>query len=276
MRNLRIIVVLLFIVVSIAFSVLFLYDRTIVDHNAPVIICDGAPLEVSVRATDKELCAGLTAQDDVDGDITNRIVVRKISQLVDTNRAIISYAVFDSSSNFCTFSRYVTYSDYRKPRFSLSQPLIYNINGLVTLEDRLSATDVLDGDISKRMRLSSPSLSNADPGEYPITIQVTNSTGDTALVTLTVTIANHTSQHPVIYLDQYLIYIDAKTKLDIESLRDHIVSVRDSAHGATVDPSEVEISGEINYKTRGSNDITFSYTNEAGLTYSVILTVVRE
>ncbi len=276
MRNLKVIVVILFIVVSIAFSVLFIYDRVVVDHSAPVIICDGNPLEVSVKATDKELCAGLTAYDDVDGDITNRIVVRKISQLVDTNRAIISYAVFDSSSNFCTFSRYVTYSDYRKPRFSLSQPLIYNINGLITLEDRLSATDVLDGDISKRMRLSSSSLSNADPGEYPITIQVTNSTGDTALVTLTVTIANHTSQHPVIYLDQYLIYIDTKTKLDIESLRDHIVSVRDSAHGATVDPSEVEITGEINYKVRGSNNITFSYTNEAGLTYSVILTVVRE
>lgn len=276
MRNLRIIVVALFIVISLIFSVLFFYDRLVMDHTAPMIVSDGIPLEVSVRATDVELCTGLTAYDDVDGDITDRIVVRKISQLVDANHAIISYAVFDSSSNYCTFSRYVTYTDYKKPSFSLSQPLIYNLNGLITLEDRLTASDVLDGDISNRMRLSSSNLSNSAIGEYPITVQVTNSTGDTALVTLTVSIQNYTSQHPVIYLDDYLIYVDVRTKLDIESLREHIVSVRDSAHGNVIDPSEVKISGDINYKKRGSNNITFSYTNDAGLTYSVILTVVRE
>lgn len=276
MKNLRIIVIALFIVVSIAFSVLYCYDRLTLDHEAPKIICDGNALEVSVRATDAELCAGLSAYDNVDGDITDRIVVRKISQLVDANRAIISYTVFDSSSNYCTFSRYITYTDYQKPHFSLSKPLIYNLNGLVTLEDRLAAHDVIDGDITNRMRLSSANLGNSAIGEYPIMVQVTNSTGDTSLVTLTVSIQNYTSQHPIIYLDEYLIYIDSRTKLDIESLREHIVSALDSAHGNTIDPSEIEITGEINYKKRGSNNITFSYTNDAGLTYSVILTVVRE
>ena len=276
MKNLRVIVVLLFFVVSIAFCVLFFYDRLILDHEAPTIVSDGRALEVSVSATDVELCAGLTAYDNVDGDITDRIVVRKISQLIDVNHAIIYYAVFDSSSNYCTFSRYVTYTDYQKPQFSLSQPLIFNLNGLITLEDRLSAKDVIDGDISNRMRLASSNLGNSAIGEYPITVQVTNSTGDTAIVTLTVSIQNYTSQHPVIYLDEYLLYIDTKTKLDVEELHKHIVSVRDSAHGNSVDPSEVKITGEINYKKRGSNNITFSYTNDAGLTYSVILTVVRE
>jgi len=276
MRNLRIITIALFLILSIAFTVLFVYDQTLMDHEAPLIICDGSPLEVSVRASDKELCAGLVARDDVDGDITDRIVVRKISQLVDANHAVITYAVFDSSSNCCTFSRYVTYTDYEKPHFSLSQPLIYNVNGLITLEDRLSAHDVIDGDITSRMRLASNNLGNTDEGEYPITLQVTNSTGDTAMVNLTVSIKNYTSRHPVIYLDKYLLYIDATKKLDLESLREHIISVRESAHGSTDDPSKVEISGEINYAARGSNDITFSYTNDDGLTYSVILTVVRQ
>ncbi len=276
MRNLRIIVVTLFIVISIVFSVLFSYDRMVLDHEAPTIICDGRPLEVSVSATDIELCAGLSAYDNVDGDITDRIVVRKISQLLDANSAIIYYAVFDSSSNYCTFQRNVTYTDYQKPRFSLSQPLIYNHSAQVILQDRLYASDVLDGDISNRVCLISSNLSSNAIGEYPITLQVTNSTGDTAIVTLTVSIQNYTSQHPIIYLDEYLLYIDSRTVLDVESLRDHIVSVRSSAYGDTVDPSEVKISGEINYKKKGSNNITFSYTNEAGYDYSVILTVVRE
>lgn len=276
MRNLRMITIMLFIAVSIAFLVLYGYDRTILDNQPPKIECDGAQLEVSVRATDMELCKGLTAYDDVDGDITDQIVVRKISQLVDAKSAIISYAVFDSSSNCCTFSRYVTYTDYEKPHFKLSQPLIYNVNATVTLQDRLNAYDVIDGDISNRMRVSSANLGITDVGEYPVTVQVTNSTGDTSMVALTVVIQNYTSQHPKIYLDDYLIYIDEGETIDLESLREHIVSVRESDHGATVDPSEVEITGEINYETRGSNYITFSYTNEAGLTYSVLLTVVIE
>ncbi len=276
MRNLRIITTVLFVVVSIAFSVLYFYDSTVMDNEAPLIICDGNPLMVSVKASDAELCAGLTAQDNVDGDITDRILVRKISQLVDTNSAIISYAVFDSASNCCTFSRNVIYTDYEAPRFALSQPLIYNVNGMVTLEDRLTAYDVIDGDITNRMRISSTSLSNTDEGEYPISVQVTNSTGDTSMVVMKVMIKNYTSLHPEIYLDDYLIYVDADEPIELEDLREHIVSVRASSHGKTVDPSNVQITGDINYESRGSNFVTFSYTNDADLTYSVLMTVIVE
>ena len=276
MRNLRIITTVLFVAVSIAFSVLYFYNSTVMDNEAPLIICDGNPLMVSVKATDRELCAGLIAQDNVDGDITDRILVRKISQLVDNNSAIISYAVFDSASNCCTFSRNVIYTDYEAPRFTLSQPLIYNVNGMVTLEDRLTAHDVIDGDITNRMRISSTSLGNTDEGEYPISVQVTNSTGDTSMVILKVMIKNYTSLHPEIYLDDYLIYVDADEPIELEDLREHIVSVRASSHGKSVDPSQVQITGDINYEGRGSNFVTFSYTNETGLTYSVLMTVVVE
>ncbi len=276
MRNLRLITLVLFVVISIAFCVLYFYDSTVLDNEAPLIISNGVPLEVSVKASHRELCAGLTATDNVDGDITERILVRKISRLVDSKRATISYAVFDSASNCCTFSRDVIYTDYEAPRFTLSQPLIYNVNGMVTLEDRLTAHDVLDGDITNRMRISSANLGNSDEGEYPIDVQVTNSTGDTAMIRLKVMIKNYTSLHPEIYLDNYLIYVEAGEPVSVEDLREHIISVRASSHGASVDPEDVQITGEINYESRGSNFVTFSYTNEAGLTYSVLMTVIVE
>lgn len=266
----------LFLIVSIAFCVLFLYQQEVVDTEPPVIICDGVPLEVSVNATDRELCAGLSAVDNIDGDITDRIIVRRVSRLIESDRATIYYAVFDSSSNCCTYSRYITYTDYRKPIFSLSQPLIYSVNAQVTLNDRLTATDLIDGNITNRIRVSADNVSTSAAGEYPITVQVTNSSGDTTLIPLTVTIRNDTSQHPVIYLDEYIVFIDSSEHIDLETLREHILSVRESAYGDTVDPEAVEISGEIDYSTFGSNDITFSYTNADGLTYSVILTVVRQ
>ena len=61
-----------------------------------------------------------------------------------------------------------------------------------------------------------------------------------------------------------------------EDYRSLITSVLQSEHGASVDPSKVEISGKIDHEHPGSYDVLFSYTNDAGLESSVILTVVVE
>lgn len=67
MRKLQITLIALFLAVAIAFCAVFLHDRLTADHTAPRIVSDGVPLEVSVNATDAELCAGLTAADDRSG-----------------------------------------------------------------------------------------------------------------------------------------------------------------------------------------------------------------
>ena len=264
----------LFLAVAIAFCAVFLHDRLTADHTAPRIVSDGVPLEVSVNATDAELCAGLTAADDRDGDLTDRIIVRRVSQLTGANSAQATYTVFDSASNFCTFTRPIYYTDYHKPRFFLSQPLVYGVGSTVTLLDRLKAEDVLDGDLTDKMRLTLVNLSVGTEGDYRIRVQVTNSAGDTSMLSLTVMIRNRTARHPVITLSDYLVYATGdETPEDYRSL---ITSVLQSEHGASVDPSKVEISGKIDHEHPGSYDVLFSYTNDAGLESSVILTVVVE
>lgn len=274
MRNLRIIVIALFLVVSVAFAAYFSYDRLMVDHTAPMIVSDGAPLEVSVFATDEELCAGLTAYDDVDGDVTDRIVVRKVSQLVGDNIAQISYAVFDSSSNLCTFNRYVYYTDYHKPRFNLTQPLTYNVNSTITLADRLFATDIIDGDITPRIRVDASRLSNATEGEYEMPVRVTNSSGDISTMELTVLIQNVTTNHPAIHLDDYLIYIDKDTELTEEDLRSYIILVKETTTGRSISADKVNITSFVKHSVPGSYNVYYTYTNSLNFTYTVILTVV--
>lgn len=274
MRSIKTIVIVLFVVIALAFSVLFFYDKMMVDHVAPEIVCDGAKLEISVRSTDKDLCRGLVATDDVDGDITDRIIVRRVSRLVGSNSAVAHYAVFDSASNFCTFTRNVYYTDYCQPRYSLTQPMIFNVNSVVTLKDRISAYDVIDGDITSRIRISAANISTSVEGEYPMTLQVTNSTGDTAALTLTVQIRNYTSRHPVINLSEYLTYVELGSQVDPEQFRDLIVNVRESLDGKTVDPKDVVITGQVDSSRIGSYDVNFSYINEEGLGYNVCLTVV--
>ena len=277
MRNIKIIVITLFLVVSVAFSAFFLYDRTMVDREAPTIVCDGAPVRVSVHASEKELCRGLTAYDSIDGDLTDRIIVRRVSQLYGSSSALISYAVFDSSSNYCTFTRGITYTDYRKPQFSLSQPLSFNVGNKVSLEGRLSATDTIDGDITQRIRLSSISVSITEQGVYPITVQVTNSTGDTAVVTVPVIIQSATSRHPVIRLSEYLIYAIKDQELTEDDLRSYIVSARESSSGTLLRPEDIDIDiSQLDTSKHGCSNVSFSYTNSRDLTYTVLLTVVVE
>ena len=57
-----------------------------------------------------------------------------------------------------TCSRTVRYTDYEKPHFSLSQGLVYPVGGSVTLLDRLTATDVIDGDISDNIRVTTQNV----------------------------------------------------------------------------------------------------------------------
>lgn len=276
MRNLQVIIITLFLLVSVVFTTFFCYDRLIMDHTAPMIVCDGLPLFVSVDASDQELCAGLVATDDVDGDITDRIVVRKMTQLSGENSANVSYSVFDSSSNVCTYTRTVFYTDFHKPRFDLTQPLVYNVGSTVILADRLFAEDNLDGDISARIRVDASYLTNSAAGEYPLPVRVTNSSGDTTDLTFTVLMQNLTSRHPVITLEDYLIYLPQGEDLSEEQLRDFIKTVRVSKTGKTADADEVEITSEIDASRRGTYDVSYSYTNASGLTYTVILTVVVE
>ena len=274
MRSIKIIVIALFLVIALAFSVMFLYDKLMVDHVAPRIVCDDIPLEVSVTGSDADLCRGLTATDDVDGDITDRIIVRRVSRLVGSNSAVANYAVFDSASNYSTFSRNIYYTDYCQPKYALSQPMIFPVNSTITLEDRLTAHDLIDGDITGRIRVSAANVSNSVEGEYPMTLQVTNSTGDTSALTLTVQVRNYTSRHPKIELRKYLTYVTLGEEINIEDFRDLIYKAWENEGGKIINFKDIVISGDVDTSRIGSYDVKFSYINQENLSYSVILTVV--
>lgn len=276
MRNLKLIVIAVFLVVSFAFTAVFLYDRLMIDHTAPVITSDGQPLRVSAGATDKELCAGLTASDDRDGDLTDRIIVQSVSQLNSGNTATVRYVVFDSSSNYCQFGRTVEYTDYHRPRFSLSKPLVFSPGSTVTFTDRLTASDVIDGDISDRIRLTQSDLLLVEEGSYTAQVQVSNSSGDIAVANLTVLIRNTTLRHPVLELKEYITYIELGSSYTAEDFRDFLTTALSYTNGDPIDFADVVISGEIDTTRQGTNNITFSYTNENELTSTVVLAVIVE
>lgn len=274
MRNIQILLITLFLLVTVAFGLTFAYNTYVADTTPPVLTSDSDSLEVNVNATDEALCAGLSAYDNEDGDLTSRIRVKSVSQLIGSNSAQVTYVVFDNASNAATLTRTIYYSDYKKPHYSLSQPLIYGISQTVTLLDRLSAYDVVDGDLSSKIRLTMVNLITSVAGSYQIRVIVSNSLGDTAMLPLTVTIRNTPIGSPTIKLSTYLVYTEVNQPL---SLPDYIESVKDpTADAARIDKSNVRIISDINYTQAGVYDVHYTYTGTTGLDYDVILTVVVE
>ena len=274
LRTIRLLLIVFFSVALIAAGILFYYNYTHEDVSAPVFQSDSDTMEVSVNATRKDLCAGLRAYDNVDGEITNRIMVQSLSQFVADSTFRVRYIVFDSASNYATCERTVTYTDYVPPKFQLSKPMRFNVGETVTFMDRISAVDCLDRNISDKILLTESNISNSTPGTYSTAVSVTNSMGDTAVLPLTVLIQNRSPSAPEIRLSQYLLYLGVGQKYSFRSM---IESVKDPLTEDAISPDAVKINiSGVDRDTPGVYEVYYYYTGESGETTSAILTVIIE
>lgn len=267
-----ILAVLTVVLVGIS-AVRFVQNRFFTDNTPPVISFDSDVLEISVYEKDENLLSGVTATDNRDGDLTSEIAIKNISKLVGKDTAKITYIVFDNADNMAQKTRTVRYTDYKKTEFDLSKPLIYEPGGVVTLKDRLTAYDVIDGDLTVAIKVTASSLNNTTEGIYPVTVQVTNSLGDTATLTLSVMIAKYGIYAPYIELNDYLVYIDKDSEFDSSK---YIKEVWDKKLGGNEIYSwnDVKVETDLDTSTEGTYDVKYTYTNEEGYDYSVLLTVV--
>lgn len=272
MRKMRIALIIAFVLVAALTAWQKYYIQPRRDTQAPVFQCDSSVLDISVEDGEEELLAGITAWDDRDGDVTDKIIVEHISPLISANTAQVTYAVFDEAENVSKLSRTVRYTDYHKPHFTLSEPLIYDLGDTISLEDRLGATDVIDGDISSKMRLTTLNLSNNAEGVYHITVQVTNSLGDTSVLTLSVMVQHKTGVTPTIHLTEQLIYLRHGDAFDPMG---YISKVEDPGKVGSVSRSSVAISSEVDVNTPGTYEVNYFYTGQSD-DCRAILTVVVE
>ena len=272
MRKLRLAVIILFLASGVLFTGSKIYMFLAVDRTPPVIHCASETLVVSVTADESELLSGVTAFDNRDGDITSGVMVGKITNLLSNNTAKITYLSFDSSNNMGSCTRYLRYTDYEKPRFSLSEPLVFKVKDPISLTGRLKAQDVLDGDISSSIRVSALDVSSNAEGIYYATASVTNSMGDVSSVTLPILVTSSSMRLPTIRLDEYLVYITAGDDFDP---REHIVSVHDHS-SKPVEPSAVSIDGQVDTEAPGEYHIEYSYTASGRTGISMLTVVVLE
>jgi hypothetical protein len=236
-------------------------------QDAPTINCPSETLEVFASDPESTLLQGITASDAQDGDLTDQVIIGGRSKLIDKNTAEVTYLVFDSDDNMGICKRRIRYVDYQRPQFAITKPLVYAPEEDINLLDRLAATDVVDGNLSSQIRVSSLAATN-NSEIYMITVQVTNSIGDTSWVKLPVLIQESNPPSPVITLTSYLIYLDEGSSFDPAQ---YVSSI--SVNGESVPVSGVSINSNVDTSTADTYQVTYTYPSN-GLIGTAILTVV--
>lgn len=267
MRTIKQILIILLVLLTVGQVATGIYRGSSDRKEPPVISCPEGVLDISSADDESALLAGITASDPQDGDLTHKVIVGGISKLISENTAKVTFMVFDSDDNMASCVRHIRYSDYRRPRFYVKDALTYSSTDTVALMDRLGATDVIDGNISSQIRVST--LEPTDNSEiYRITIQVTNSVGDTAWQELPVLIQPTNPLRPTIKLTSYLVYLKENSSFAPE---DYVSSI--TVSGEALDLSDVTIDNQVDSSTPGDYHVYYTYNNN-GYIGTAIMTVV--
>lgn len=271
MRKLRILLLIFFLIVFSIFMATTIHEYMTSDYETPEITAETDVLNISVNAKEEDLLAGMTAMDNLDGDVTDSLVVVSQSKFVAKNTRNVYYAAFDESNNVGTYTRKVIYTDYHSPRFILTEPLRYVAgNSSYDYFRYLRAIDCLDGNITSQVKINQGDLniSSESVSNRKLYLQVTNSAGDTVTLELTATFEDYeTYSKASPALTDYIIYVGKGEKPNFRSYLDGIWTAGNHRTFADLgfDPETdvTIIDNRVNYNVPGVYTVTYRLTKSS-------------
>lgn len=244
-------------------------DRLSTDTMPPKITVEEGTLAVSVLEPESALFQGVSAADDVDGDVTSSLLVEQIELEEKDGTVLVTYAAVDKSGNVAKAERQVRYTDYVSPRFSLDRALVFDVNNSFDVLKEISVTDMLDGDITHWVRATVLDKNSVyTEGTHDVKFRVTNSLGDTVELVIPVEVYAPGTHAGNLTLTDYLIYLktgsafNAKDYLDRFTLNGTTVSLRNRAW----ESYDLEITENVDTLTPGVYCVDYQvrYTKDNG------------
>ena len=194
------------VIIGLYVSFVFFVGKREKTDTKPVITAPNEVLQISVYDQESVLLAGVEATDDEDGDLTDQVFIENISTFDAEQCRTVTYAVFDSSDNLSRTTRQIQYTDYQAPEFSVNQGLYYYLlYSLDALKDYVSASSIVDGDISSQISVDRYSNEN---GNYDVTYSVIDSCGTRTTLTLKIDELKKETNLEIL-LSDYLIRVDS-------------------------------------------------------------------
>ncbi len=270
MRILRLTVLSLFLIVFAIYIALNVKE-SLSDKTYPIINAASDVITVPLDASDEDLLRGITAWDEKDGDITGKIIVESVSRFVEPGVSVVNYAVSDSDRHVSTLKRRIVYENYESPHFTLSSSLVFGLTETFNVGKIIGAVDMIDGNISDRVIVTSDDYSTKESGIYYIMVKVTNSKGDMIALNFPSYIEDRSPVAPEIKLNDYIVYRKIGETFDPN---ENLVSVL-AADGTDLTGS-VEISSTVNEAIPGVYEVHYRAADAAGRIGHVMTLVVVE
>lgn len=203
-RKIWIAVVVLMMVLFVGYRV---KEKMREDSSGPVISGGRDRIQVSIYDDESALLQGITAWDKKDGDVTDSLIVEKLSGFYDDNTRTVTFAAFDSDNHISKVQREVVYTDYTRPKFSLSGSLRFRAGETVNIDKTVGAYDCLDGDLSNKVKIrTDTTINNRVTGFYTVVCEVYNSAGDFVKLPIDIEIYAPYNNEVQLNLDRYLVY----------------------------------------------------------------------
>lgn len=262
-------------IISAIFAGYCIFDMSRTDSTPPRITMDEGLLTVSVADDETALLQGIYARDQKDGDVTASILVENVFGIDADGCATVTYAAFDSAGNVSKAQRSVCFSDYTAPRFTASRSLAVpaGSGAASTLFESVGAVDVIDGNITRRMRftLVSDTGSLSDVGVHDVRLTVTNSMGDTSELLIPVEVYQTGKYNASLVLDSYMLYLERGSKFRAEEHLQELSYYNEtiSLRGQLPEGIDCEISGTVLSNSPGVYPVRYNVTwTDGGNEYS--------
>ena len=252
------------------------YNATWVMNWVPM---NAAPV---IQATDKTIEVGdefnpradVTATDEEDGDITNKIEILKNDVNVNEPGIYdVTYKVTDTQGASYTTTIKVTVNP--KAADLNACPVIKATDKTLTVGDEfdpladVTAEDEEDGDITDKIEILENEVDTTKPGKYEVTYKVTDSGGASHVKTIKVTVnpkMEPLNAAPIITAeDKTLTVGDA-----FDPMAD--VTATDAEDGNLTDKIEI-LNNEVDTTKPGKYEVTYKVTDSKGASYTKTITV---
>ena len=256
------------------------YTTTIkVTVNPKAAVLNACPV---IKATDKTLTVGdkfdakadVTAEDEEDGDITDKIVVLKNE--VDTTtpgKYEVTYKVTDNEG--ASYVKTITVTVNPKMEPLNAAPIIKAEDKTLTVGDTfdpkadVTATDAEDGDLTDKIEILKNDVDTTKPGKYEVTYKVTDSKGASYTKSITVTV------NPKMEVLNAIPTIKAEDKtLTVGDTFDPKadVTAQDVEDGNLTDKIEI-LKNEVDTSKAGKYEVTYKVTDSKGASRTKTITV---
>ncbi len=299
-KFLRVACILLGIISSIVYIGITVNSWRTTDTDKPVVTMDEPRITISIHEGEEAILRGITAMDDKDGDVSDKMLVETIGNFTQNGEREATIAAFDSAGNVTKVTRQISYSDYVSPRVHLTGPLSVGLNRNQQLLSRIHVQDCLDGNISGSVLLTLESshsnttqvLAGGLTGAYAMRLQFSNSAGDTVNMPVTVEFFNTSEAgRPDLALKEYILYVPVGTELHpvdyLRSLtiysRNYVWNARrrafileDGDEELVIPLDKIQIVNPVDSSTPGVYEILYGYTSDEGYKGTVRLIVVVE